>query len=107
MTTHSTLYTNDNTHVVELVDLTDHLGTLQTNATVEMTSLVDRSGVVVTGVTVPLSMPHIAAGLYRATLPHGLSITAGKTYIATIKAVGAQGFRGEWRETLIAEVRRA
>lgn len=106
--THSTLYVNDNTHVVELVDLTDHLGSVQTNATVEMTSLVDRStGAVVTGVTVPLSMPHIAAGLYRATLPHGLSVQAGRAYIATVKAVGAQGFRGEWRETLIAEVRRA
>lgn len=106
--THSSLYVGDNTHVVEVSDLQDSTGTVDTLATVQMTALVDkRTGTTVTGVTLPIAMPHIAAGLYRATVPHGLSVVAGRTYLATIKAVGSQSFRAQWTETLIAEVRRA
>jgi hypothetical protein len=106
--THSVLYIGDNTHVVELVDLVDHLDVVQTDANVQMTALVDKiTGETVTGVTLPLDMLHVAAGLYRATLPHALSATVGRTYLATIKAVGSQGFRGEWIETLIARARAA
>lgn len=114
MTTHSSLYVGDNTHVIEALGpngqggLQDHLGVVQTDATVTMTALVDkRTGATVTGVTLPLAIPHVAAGLYRATIAHGLSIVVGRTYLATIKAIGSQGFRAEWVETLIAEVRRA
>jgi hypothetical protein len=106
--THSALYVGDNTHVVEVIDLQDHLGVVQIDATVQMTALVDAAtGAAVSGVTVPLSMPHVALGLYRAVLPHGLSITARRKYHATIKAVGSQGFRAEWVEVLMAQVRHA
>lgn len=104
---HSSLYVGDNTHVVEVVDLQDSTGTVDTAATVQLTALVDaRTGTTVSGVSLPLAMPHVSAGLYRATLPHGLGITAGRLYRATIKAEGSQNFRAEWQETLIAQVRR-
>ncbi len=104
--THSTLYVGDNTHVVEVVGLQDQDGVIETAANVQLTALVDaKTGTAVTGITLPLSMPHVAAGLYRATLAHGLSAVAGRLYIATIKATGSQSFRGEWTETLIAKQR--
>lgn len=105
--THSTLYVGDNTHLVEVVDLKDHADAVQTDATVQMTALVDSEGTTVTGVTLPLAMPHVAAGLYRATVPHGLSVVVGAIYRATIKAVGSQGFRAEWTERLVAKTRAA
>lgn len=106
--THSTLYVGDNTHLVELVGLEDSDGTVDTGATVELTALVDaRTGDTVTGVTLPLAMAHVSAGLYRATLPHGLSATAGRKYLATIRASGSQNFEGEWTEVLIAKRRAA
>jgi hypothetical protein len=106
--THSALYVGDNTHLVEVKDLKDNDGAVQTDATVQLTALVDKlTGDAVTGVTLPLSMPHVSAGLYRATLPHGLSVTAGQLYLATIKAIGSQSFRAEWVETLVAQVRAA
>ena len=106
--THSALYVGDNTHIVEVVDLQDHLGNVQTDATVQMTALVDAlTGAAVSGVSLPLAIPHVAAGLYRATLAHGLVLTARRKYNATIKAIGSQGFRAEWQEVLLAQVRRA
>lgn len=104
--THSVLYVGDNTHIVELIDLRDHLGAVQLDASVSLTDLIDaKSGDDVAGVTLPLSMLHVADGLYRAILPYNITIAEGRKYYATIKAVGSQGFRGEWRETLIADVR--
>ena len=106
--THSALYVGDNTHLVEVKDLKDNDGVVQTDATVQLTALVDKlTGDAVTGVTLPLSMPHVSSGLYRATLPHGLSATAGLLYLATIKAIGSQSFRAEWVETLVAQARAA
>lgn len=106
--THSTLYVGDNTHIVEVSDLRDNAGTVDTGASVTLTALVEkRTGTAVTGVALPLSMPHVADGLYQAILPHGLSVVAGRTYLATIKATGSQTFRAQWTETLIAEERRA
>lgn len=107
MTTHSNIYVGDNTHVVEVVDLQDNEGTVDTAATVQMTSVVDSTGVAVSGVTVPLAMPHIAAGLYRATLPPGGAFVAGRKYRAKFNAVGSQGFRAEWVESLVAKTRAA
>lgn len=107
MTAHSTIFVGDNTHIVEVADLQDNLGVVETAATVTMTAVVDADGVAVSGVTVPLSIPHIAAGTYRATLPHGGAFVAGRQYRATIKAVGSQSFRAQWTETLVAKVRAA
>jgi len=107
VSTHSGIYVGANTHVVEVVGLQDDLGVVQVDATVQMTAVVDRNGVAVSGVTVPLSMPHVAAGLYRAILPHGGQFVAGQTYKATLTAVGSQSFRAEWVESLVAKVRAA
>jgi hypothetical protein len=107
MTTHSTIYVGENTHILEVVNLMDHLDAVQTDATVTVTAIVDSAGSAVSGVTVPITLNHVSAGLYRATLPHGGGFTAGRKYRATFKAVGSQGFRGEWVETLIAKVRAA
>lgn len=104
--THSTLYVGDNTHVVEVVGLQDQDGVVETAATVQLTALIDaKTGEAVTGVVLPLSMPHVSAGLYRATLPHGLSAVAGRKYVATIKATGSQSFRAQWTESLVAKTR--
>lgn len=110
MTTHSAIYVGDNSHLIELIGLQDNDGAVQTNATVQLTALVDaRTGTTVTGagLTLPLTMPHISVGTYRAQLPPALSIVAGRTYLATVKATGSQGFKGEWTETLIAQRRAA
>jgi hypothetical protein len=107
MTAHSSIYVGDNTHIVEVVDLQDNLGVVETAATVQMVSVLDRLGVAVSGVTVPLALAHIASGTYRATLPHGGAFVAGQIYKAKITAVGSQSFRAEWVETLIARTRAA
>lgn len=107
MTTHSAIYVGDNTHVLEVVDLQDHLGVVQTDAAVQVTSVLDSAGAAVAGVSVPIVLNHIGSGLYRNTLPHGGAFVAGRKYAATFKAVGSQGFRAEWIESLIAKVRAA
>lgn len=104
---HSALHVGS-THILEVEGLKDHLDAVQTDATVELVSLTDkRTGAAVAGVTVPLAMPHVSSGLYRATLPHGAVLTAGRVYEGLFRAVGIQGFRAEWIETLIASVREA
>lgn len=109
---HSALYVGDNTHVVEVSNLRDHENTLDTGATVRLEALVDRqTGEAVTGpgLTLPLVLPHVTAepGTYRETLPAGLSAVANRWYLATLTALGSQGFRAEWQENLLAKVRRA
>lgn len=107
MTTHSNIYVGENTHVLEVVDLQDHEGTVQVDATVQVTAITTTAGVAVVGVTVPISLIHVADGLYRGILPHGGEFSAGRTYKATFKAVGSQGYRAEWIETLVSKYRAA
>lgn len=107
MTTHSTIYVGDNTHVLEVAELQDNLGVAETAATVTVTAVLDSTGAAVSGVTVPITLPHIAAGTYRATLPHGGAFLAGRLYSVTFKAVGSQSFRAQWTETLVAKERAA
>jgi hypothetical protein len=104
--THSTIFVDDNTHVLELVGLVDNLGAVQTDATVKVTAVVDQNGLAVTGVTVPITLPHIGSGLYRAILPAGGSFHAGRRYNATFSAIGTQGYHGQWEETVVAQTRR-
>lgn len=113
MTTHSIFYVGDNTHFIEVRGpngvggLQDQDGNLQIDASVNLTALVEkRSGNTVAGVSLPLPVPHVAGGVYRAAL-NGLSIVAGRTYLATVDVIGSQGFEAEWQETVIAKVRRA
>ena len=105
----SAIYIGDNTHVVEVLALEDNLGVAQLDATVSMTAIVDAvtmedaSGTQ----TLPLGLQHAGSGNYRATIDPGLAITASRKYLATIKAVGTQGFKAQWEEVLLAQVRRA
>lgn len=108
MTLYSKIYIGSNTHLIELVDLTDNAGTIQTTATVTLVTLTDAAtGTAVTGLTLPLAMLHVGSGLYRATLPAPLSMTARKRYLATITASTPGGALGEWTERLTAQAREA
>lgn len=104
-TLRSTIYIGDNTHICEVIGLEDHLGVTQTDATVTVTSIVDSDDEAVAGVSVPITLTHVSSGTYRGTLPHGASFVERRRYYATFKAIGAQGYRAEWTETLIARTR--
>lgn len=104
---HSTIYVG-NTSIIQLDELANQDGTYQNDATVTLQSLTDKaSGTAVSGVTVPLSMSYVAAsdGKYQGTIAHGAGLTAGKVYLATVRAVSASGQRAEWVETVIAKER--
>lgn len=105
---HSQVYVGDNSHVIEVEDLKDFAGAIQTDAAVNLTALVERDGKKeVSGVTLPITLDHISQGLYRGTIPYEADFEVGRAYQATVKAVGTQGFRAEWLETVIAKRRRA
>jgi hypothetical protein len=104
---HSTIFVGDNTHTVELDEVEDHDRTRQINATVTVTSVIDKStGLPPAGLPgLPLAMPHVANGKYRAVVAAGVAFVAGRLYEVKFSAVGAQGFHGEWVELCIAKVR--
>ena len=85
-----------NNNTIELAGLTNSATeVVDTAATVEVT-LQDSSGVDVVGQTWPASMPHVAAGLYRATLDYDLVLTHNDSYVAVVDAVGTGGEVGHW-----------
>lgn len=105
---HSTIYIGENTHDVEIAELKDRDGNVQTDAAAQLTAIKDSVGTDVAGVPgLPLTLAHVSNGLYRGTLVNGGSFVAGQTYKATIKATGSQGYKAEWIETLIAAARAA
>lgn len=102
----SVVHIGDNSHVVEVEDLKDLDGTVQTDATVTLTALTEKvSGDTVSNVTLPLTLTHVSSGLYRGVVPYNAGFEEGKFYDATIKAVGSQGYRAQWTETLKAKKR--
>jgi hypothetical protein len=107
MSTQSTLYIGNNTHVLEVLGLQDHVGTEQSDAIVQLLSITASDGSAVSGVSVPIVLAHISNGDYRNTLPAGGAFVAGRKYTATFHAAGSQGFVGEWTESLIAKRRAA
>jgi hypothetical protein len=93
-----------NTAIIELQDLTNAVTELpETSATVT-TTLYDAAGVEVSGQTWPLSMSHVSAGTYRATLDHDLVLTANRQYVAHVDA-GISGVIGHWELPVRAKVR--
>lgn len=93
-----------NTSVIELQDLTNAVTELpETTATVTVT-VYDAAGAQVTGETWPLSMTHISAGTYRATLPDDLVLTANRQYVAHVDA-DISGVIGHWEKPVRAKVR--
>lgn len=76
------------TNLVELSGLKDSISGAWLNAaTVEFT-LKTQAGVEVAGQVWPLTMTHVpnSKGIYRAAIPHDLTLTVGTTYIAEISA---------------------
>lgn len=108
MSKHSTIYVGENTHVVEVLNLRDNLGNVQSDAVVQVVS-VRRQGSTedVEGLTLPIPLAHVEGGDYRAIIPHGADFRANRTYELGIQAMGSQGYFAEWSEKLLAVVRRA
>jgi hypothetical protein len=107
MSDHSTLFVG-NTSYIEVTGLADRDGEYQNDATVTMESLTDLRGTAVSGVTVPLALTYIPAsnGDYRGTIPAAVAVNADRKYLATVKALGSQGFTFLAVETVIAATRR-
>ena len=83
-------------NAIEIRDLRNAItDVVITTATVTVT-LKTQSGDSVSGETWPLSMPHIASGLYRAILPNELVLSASTAYVATVVADNGAGWHREW-----------
>jgi hypothetical protein len=108
MTAHASIvYFGQNSHVVELQDLRDVDGVLQTTATVTLVTIVRYGTTIpVSGLSFPYSMPHIGSGNYRVALPVTSGFLNGQRYEATIRAVAGSS-AGEWTETIAVQLRRA
>lgn len=106
---HSTIAVSS-TVLVDVVGLVDDNDTPQNDATVTLETIVDRdTSTQITGVTFPKSLTYIPSsrGDYRTDIGPGNSMTAGRVYVATIKAVGSQGYQHVWSETILAKAGRA
>ena len=98
-----TLYIG-NDMVIEVTELTNSVtSVVDEAATVAVTLL--SSGSTVAGATWPISMPHVAGGLYRATLPAGLQLYASTSYSAVITVTGAGGEVAKWEPQVVAQKR--
>lgn len=100
------IYIN-NDNVLELQTLTDALtSTAITDATVTVT-LLDAAGDEVYGQNWPVTMTHISAGTYRATLEDGLVLSLHEEYTARIDVDAGGDNIGQWDFPLVAEKRRS
>ena len=105
---HSTIYVGT-TSVAEVDELENQDGAYQNEATVTLESLVDRvTGTAVAGLAVPLTLSYVTAsnGKYQGTIPHSVSLSSGRWYIATFLAI-SDGKRTVWEEKARASVREA
>ncbi len=80
----------DNASVLQLSLRNSVTGVLHDGAEVSV-ALFDIFGELVPGVSWPLPMQPSGEGLYRAVLPHSLSLQAGKFVRARVDAVGSSG----------------
>jgi hypothetical protein len=84
----STIYIG-NSNVIEVDDVKNSItGIADEAATFEVT-LVDSSGTEVVGQVWPVNIPHVADGLYRATLSPNLVMTPLRNYTAIIAGTGS------------------
>ena len=94
-----------NDTVIELSDVKNTTTqVIDTGAAVAVT-LEDMQGDEVTGQTWPLAMPHVAAGLYRATISASIGIEANAQYRAIVTATGTDNEVGLWEYGVIAQIR--
>jgi len=95
----------DNSSVIELVGLKNSVtGTADVGASVSVT-LLDSSGAQVSGETWPLTMAHVADGLYRATMSSAINLSALTKYTAMVDVVGSGGEVGNWQCKVLARAR--
>jgi hypothetical protein len=96
-----------NTNIIELGPLTNNItGALITTATVNATLKKKTDNTDVAGQIWPISLAHIADGIYRGTLPHTIGIEAGKYYTAHVTADAGANLKGDWKTTVSVQVRR-
>ena len=95
----------DNDSVVVLKALKNRAGILQTDATVTLIGFTDHKGKAVGGVELPVTMNHVGDGDYEGIISKDIAVGAGRTYLATVRAVSAAGITGEWVETVAAKQR--
>lgn len=94
-----------NTAYAELDGLADQDGAYQNDAIVTLESLKDKlTGVEVAGLVFPIAMAYVAGsnGKYLGSINYAAEITAGRAYLAKVKAIATSGARAEWEETAIA-----
>lgn len=95
-----------NTTVIELVTLTNVVtGSAITNATVVLTINDAKTGLPVTGQTWPLTLSHVSAGTYRATIENDIILVEQGAYDAVIDASVSGVGSARWRAS-ITPVRR-
>ncbi len=85
-----------NTTIIEMQALTNAVTDATVmDATVEVT-LTDSAGVELTGQSWPLTLDHVTAGNYRATIEDDIGLLANRTYTATIDATVSGVGAGHW-----------
>jgi predicted secreted protein len=108
MTTRAQILFRDNDMVLEVDELRDRVaGTFQNAAAVAVT-LKDSASMNVTGATWPLSLAYVPSsnGLYRVTLPNGLSLVQDATYTAHLTANAGLGLVATWEIPCVCRLRR-
>jgi hypothetical protein len=88
-----------NTNVLELRGLKSAIEDAFVNDATVSVTIKDASGANVAGVVWPLTLAYVATsdGDYRAIIPHGAALTAGRQYTALISADGGTNRVGFWR----------
>lgn len=106
MSTIQILYVGNDT-ILEIDRLKNELtGAYLNSATVTVT-LRDEAGAEVAGDTWPKTMAYLAGsnGVYRATLPHTLALTASQRVTAAISVDAGAGLVAAWDVECVARVR--
>ena len=87
----------DSDNVVELRNLKNYLtGEAITTAVVTVTIVEKITGVAVSGVSWPLSLPHIANGIYQGVVKNDAVLNKSLSYIGTLVADNGVDQHREW-----------
>jgi hypothetical protein len=97
----------DNDMIFEVRGLANELtGSYLNSATVACT-LKDSAGAAVTGQSWPLTLAYVTSsnGVYRATLPYTLDLTANGRYTLELDVNAGAGLRGKWEIPCLCRAR--
>jgi hypothetical protein len=100
------LYTGNDT-VLEVKGLKDEVGGDFLNAATVTATLVDAEGDQVAGETWPKTLTYVLSsdGVYRATLPYTMGLTAGGRYVAQVSVNAGAGLRASFALPCVARAR--